>query len=454
MKLKHLTILLILWMFVQLLLSASTPEFTFAETAPSVFVGVDVAYDNITATKQLADKIRTYANLIIIGCAYDINFRNKTRLNELFDLCQYLYDKGFYLMLFENIQPIQEIVDHVRLYGDRFLGFFAYDEMGGRQLDQASNNPYFNESESYGAASTFFVNRLHGWLFDNSTMSFCRNFNHPTEFRLFTSDYALYWFDYKAGYDVVLAQLGWNYSRQLNIALCRGAASVQGKEWGTMILWKYTQPPYMESSSELYNDMVLSYNNGAKFITIFDSDANYTESVLTQEHLEAMKLFWQYIQDNPRVNVDQNGRFAYALPEGYAYGFRGPKDKIWGIWDADMTSFMISISVNIMLERYGPKLDIIYEEALSSGKTFDYNDIILWNDPTAVSDLWPSDWPIPTITPIPVTTTSATILETPKGFENPNKYVYIVIGWIAVVVTVAVGLVLRWKLRRSRIIHY
>jgi len=29
----------------------------------------------------------------------------------------------------------------------------------------------------------------------------------------FTSDYALYWFDYLAGYDVLFAQFGWNFAR-------------------------------------------------------------------------------------------------------------------------------------------------------------------------------------------------------------------------------------------------
>ena len=62
--------------------------------------------------------------------------------------------------------------------------------------------------------------------------------------RPYTSDYALYWFDYKAGYDTVFTEFGWNNSRQMDIALCRGAATVKGKDWGAIITWTYDQPPY------------------------------------------------------------------------------------------------------------------------------------------------------------------------------------------------------------------
>ena len=52
----------------------------------------------------------------------------------------------------------------------------------------------------------------------------------------FTSDYALYWFDYLSGYDAVFAELGWDHNRTQHIALNRGAADVQNKDWGTIIV--------------------------------------------------------------------------------------------------------------------------------------------------------------------------------------------------------------------------
>ncbi len=73
-----------------------------------------------------------------------------------------------------------------------------------------------------------------------------------------TSDYALYWFDYKAGYDLVLSEFGWNHSRMLNVALSRSAAKMHNNDWGAIITWTYREPPYLESADELYYDMILA----------------------------------------------------------------------------------------------------------------------------------------------------------------------------------------------------
>ena len=82
----------------------------------------------------------------------------------------------------------------------------------------------------------------------------------------------LYWFDYKAGYDTVLAEFGWGNDRQMAIALCRGAATAQGKDWGAIICWEaHTNGTgRMESGAALYQDLVLAYDNGAKYGVVFD----------------------------------------------------------------------------------------------------------------------------------------------------------------------------------------
>ena len=99
---------------------------------------------------------------------------------------------------------------------------------------------------------------------------------------LFTSDYALYWFDYKAGYDTLFAQFGWNYSRQLNVALCRGAATVQSKDWGAKVTGEYTMPPHIESGEQLYKDLILAYENRAKSIVVFDQMRSTLKLYLNQ----------------------------------------------------------------------------------------------------------------------------------------------------------------------------
>jgi hypothetical protein len=202
---------------------------------------------------------------------------------------------------------------------------------------------------------------------------------------LFTSDYALYKFDYQAGYDVLLTQFGWNYSRQLNAALCRGAATAQDKQWGVMITWTYRQPPYIESGEELYNDLLVAYDNGAKYILVFNSNKEYTDNILRQEHLDALKKFWQYSQQNPRRESLVNDRTAYILPKDYAYGFRGPNDKIWGLWETDSLSAPISIELGDLLQLYGSKLDIVYQDVLGLGSTQEYKSIIYSNSSSLVS---------------------------------------------------------------------
>jgi hypothetical protein len=341
-----------------------------------VFVGVDVAYDNLDEIKEQIDESSPYTNFFVIG-TMGISY-NETKLIKT---CQYLYDQDMYFIIyFSDSRRLHLLSDIKKKYEDHFLGVYFDDEQGGRQLDIFEYRwVYEGEADNYTDAANQFVEGVNWWL----NWRFTRNETLPqvvpSDFRLFTSDYCLYWFDYKAGYDVLLAQFGWNYSRQLNIALCRGASTVQNKEWGTIITWTYNDWPYIGTGKELYEDMKLAYDNGANYILVFDSDENYTQGILEEEHLEALKRFWEYTRNNPRTNTVANDRVAYVLPKDYAYGFRGPNDKIWGLWEADDFSFEICTNLGSLLEQYGNKLDIIYDDGLNSSNTNAYSKLIFWN---------------------------------------------------------------------------
>jgi hypothetical protein len=123
----------------------------------------------------------------------------------------------------------------------------------------------------------------------------------------------------------------------------------------------------------------LAYNNGAKYILIFDSNEAYTRSILKEEHFEALEQFWQYKIDNPRDNPKYEEQVAFVLPEGYGYGFRGPEDKIWGLWESDSLSFEISYKVGNLLEEYGTRLDIVYNDHRIDLRE-KYSQIIMWNN--------------------------------------------------------------------------
>jgi len=378
MKTKYIVVLLISLLVFQVFLNSSFPVHAQTENQTSgVFFGVDVAYENLTEIKTLINEISPYTNVFVIGCTGITH--NVTRLN---DVCQYLYDKGLSFIVYTELPLQRQWLEYAKTkWGERFLGFYFWDESGGKQLDLYEIKDFLGhpvpgypvwEADNYTDAGNQFV-------YDLKTGLQVMNYTDPAIPCLFTSDYALYWFDYKAGYDVVLAQLGWNYSRQLNIALCRGAATMQGKEWGAIITWTYTQPPYIESKEKLYQDLVLAYENGAKYILVFDSNENYTQGILDEPHLAALKQFWQYMQNNPRENSPISDRAAYVLPKDYGYGFRGPNDKIWGLWEADNLTYTICETLGNFMEKYGSNLDIIYDEGLEPSNTYGYSKLLFWN---------------------------------------------------------------------------
>jgi hypothetical protein len=93
----------------------------------------------------------------------------------------------------------------------------------------------------------------------------------------------------------------------------------------------------------------LAYDNGAKYILVFDSNEGWTQGILQEEHLQALRQFWQHVNDKPRKSNPVSARAAYVLPNGFGYGFRGTDDKIWGLWEADEFSYDVSVSIGSLL---------------------------------------------------------------------------------------------------------
>ncbi len=208
---------------------------------PSVFVGIDVAYNSLYGLENIVNQVSSYVNLIIIGST-GITY-NSSQLN---DACQYIYSKGLYFILYtERPRSAKWLQNATANWGNHFLGLYAYDELGGRQLDYDPNFRLVSQAANYTDAANQYE-----YLLNMSLDSIIRNEN-STDIPLFTSDYALYWFDYKSGYDTVFAEFTGNCSRQLNIDLCRGAAESQNKTWGVMITYTGTNPPYIESAPAL-----------------------------------------------------------------------------------------------------------------------------------------------------------------------------------------------------------
>ncbi len=345
-----------------------------------IFVGIDAAYDNVTSLKARIDEVKDYTNFFIIG-SYGITF-NETRVNTM---CQYLYDSGLSFAVFAHTNRNSSNSYQLnqsdwngyakQTWGTRFIGLYCYDEPGGHQVDHDPVFSVVKQADNYSDATGKFVAKIR----DDALLDFI-----PTGSTLMTSDYALYDFDYKAGYDVIFAELAWNHSRPINIALARGAAAAYGKDWGVMLTYTYTSAPYLESGQQIYDDLVLAYNNGAKYFVVFDyakdPNTNVTYGILQPEHLQAMQRFWDYVKHNPQP-AESSNRISYVLPKDYAYGFRGPTDSIWGLWGPDKFSSKIWNDVTHLASQYGNRLDIVYEDSLQN-HPYNFTKLIFWNGTT------------------------------------------------------------------------
>ena len=428
MKLKKLVFFLVAILISAFMINSITLNIAQGtETATSLYFGVDVAFESLDETLRIVDEVSSYTNLFVIGCYGPVirsnigrSIYNETRLNYI---SRYVFDKGLSFIVYSDDPdfPSIEWLDNATAnFGDKFLGIYYYDEAGGKQLDQAGY-PAFYYAENFNDAANRYVNTVNWWL-RSGPYSIGRNLGNRTDIKLFTSDYGLYWFDYQAGYDTVFAEYGWNtgwedYSRQLNVALVRGAATALKKDWGIMITWAYQQPPYIEPGPNLYEEMMSAYQNGAKYIIVFDSNKGWTENVLQRDQFDAMKQFWQYTQTNPRTTMPLSDRSVYVLPEDYGEAFRNPDDSIWGLWRADFNvaegsqnfTTNIRMSIATLLQMFGPELDIIYPQADQTVESIGYENVLYWNDTGLIPYAQPipsqspagneSAWQLPTPTP-------------------------------------------------------
>jgi len=337
---------------------------------PTNFIGVTLLFSDTKRIIDFVEEVKDYVNLIILG---ELNVTtNSTKLYPVFD---YLHEKGLYFIPFMAFNDYIEDPNFFQIakrrWKDHLLGVYVFDEPGGKQIDSADHKPV-DMAIDYSDAKFKYLQAL-----SNGFDQFVNYFNITEQPTIFTSDYALFWYDYSAGYNVVLSQFGWNQSSQLNIALCRGAANEYNSYWGTIITWTFRFPPYLQNSEQLYEEMVLAYDNGAKYVVVFNFPTNLTEyGVLTKAHLESIIKFSEYTQKNKQPQI--NEKIAYVLPENYGFGFRGSNDKIWGLWGPDELSSKIYENILTLLETYNSQLDITYnlEDSNSLSK---YQQLIFWN---------------------------------------------------------------------------
>jgi hypothetical protein len=331
------------------------------------FFGVAYGQDTVEETKLLIDKVKNYTNLFIID-SYTIT-TNNTNPQVLNEICDYAAKANLhfivYFFSFLSGEWQQEWLDTAKqTWGEKFLGIYLRDEPGGRQIDLAQT---VRNASNYSEAADEFVQVF--------SSSFSMQFLHSKDVPVFTSDYALYWFDYLAGCDCVFVELvGTNVTSKIRqIDLCRGAADVQGKQWGAIITYTPNDvPPYLENGTAMLQDMLTAYHAGAKFIVVFNYPV-YPETnpygILTEDQFDAMKDFWNQTHSGQKSTFGTaNAQVALVLPKDYGWGMRNSTDKIWGLWDSDSLSPLVWAKTNELLKMYELKLDVIYNDT-----SFDFN---------------------------------------------------------------------------------
>src|SRR5208283_797775 len=154
-------------------------------------------------------------------------------------------------------------------------------------------------------------------------------------------------------------------SKQLTIALDRGAAESFNRSWGIILTYSSPEPPYLENATAMLQDMLTSYHAGANYIVVFDYPtypATNPYGILSQDQFNAMENFWNQIHGNPSSFDSSKAQVAYVVPENYGFGFRNPDDTIWGLFPADGLSSKIWNDTEFLLGKYGTNLNIIYDE--------------------------------------------------------------------------------------------
>ncbi len=386
---------------------------TAGEGNSPLYVGVSFNGDTVAEARLLIDRVKGYTNLFVLGST-PVS-RNETATDEV---CDYATHEGLYLIVNFGYYdanasspgeafrqwPWQHswVEAAIRKYGNHFLGVYYDDEPGGTTLDYhwadffANYSSYLSlplnttlhkiyskyvEAQSSGIAPSNYD--LEASYFHSVLTSAFYHGSREAEVVTFTSDYALYWFDYLGGYSVMLAELGWNHTTVQEIDLVKGAAHMQNKSWGVTITWKYDQPPYLPSGSEIYDEMLAAYQAGATYIMVFDYPklSGNAYGVLTDDHFAALESFWDNVVKQKLGKTREFGvpEAALVLPKNYGWGMRNPNDTIWGMWKPDAKSDQIWANSRELLAQYGLYLDIVYDDAMYPVARC-YGKIYYWNE--------------------------------------------------------------------------
>ncbi len=381
------------------------------------YVGIAFCGNTTTQAKTQIDRAKSYTNLFVLDTGRSDLSRNQS---AVYEICDYAVNSGLSVILNLGISDPHEndsvtwfweqSLDDVKRnwterWGDKFLGVYDNDEPGGIQLDgdwkgwYAQYGKYLSQMDHPAMDNLY---KIYLKMLDAHEGSLPQDYDLEAEFFVkdvlvdgdpglaalknsgittFTSDYGLYWFDYLGDYDVLLAQIGWNVSVAQQIALIKGAARLQEKDWGIIVTWKYGDTPFLDSGDQIYSQMITAYQAGADYIVIFDyakdNNGNSAHAML-DEHYDALERLWNDMHTGALVDLS-GPEAALVLPANYGWGMRNPDDTIWGFWPADEKAEVIGEAMSKLLAKYGAELDIVYEDTAYPVSKAGYGAVYYWN---------------------------------------------------------------------------
>lgn len=389
-----------------------------AKADPNAYVGIAFCGNTTQEAKVLIDRVKSYTNLFILDSGRNPISENQSSVEEI---CDYAVSQGLSVIINLGIKDAtdssswnwfwqQQSLDSrkqnfTQRWGDKFLGVYYNDEPGGLQLDADWRDFFLTHGEilsqiypPHPASVALYQEYLELWsAMTNGTIPI--NYNLETNFFVetvlkgdpglqnltaagiptFTSDYGLYWFDYLGGYNVLFAELGWNNSVTEQLALVKGAARLQDKEWGAIITWKYDSAPYLDSGGQIYNQMLMSYQAGAKYIVVFNYPyEGNSYGAMTDEHFIALQRFWNDITHKKFADLSAPDA-ALVLPANFGWGMRNPNDTIWGFWITDNRTQQVAAITSKLLAQYGASLDIVYDDPAYPLANVGYKNVYYWN---------------------------------------------------------------------------
>src|SRR3972149_2056763 len=169
-----------------------------------LFFGVSFGGKTASEAKLLIDKVKGYTNFFLVN-SWDLSI-NETALNEV---CDYAAKADLSFMVFFDFISLNPrgypwhsewILSAEERWGNKFLGIYIYEEPGGKQIETGVFDEFimgrldvpqrFKNASNYSEAADIFVTELP----KGTSFEFLKN----SGIKKFTSDYALYWFDYLA----------------------------------------------------------------------------------------------------------------------------------------------------------------------------------------------------------------------------------------------------------------